>query len=270
MNPEQIAGAFREARQAATALDGYPAPDLPANLDDAYRIQEIAVRAWDDAVAGWKVAAVQPAFRGRYPAERLAGPIFARTIVQGGEAPALVPVIENGYAAVEAEFAVRIGRPIPDLPANAEPASLLPYVEGVYAAFEIAASPLASLSALGPGAVISDFGNNSGLVLGPRLPMTALTEPASCTVTTEVNGAPVGEGSAAKVPDGPLAAVLFLARHLAARGRSLQAGDWVSTGASTGIHPVRPGDTARAVFGAGATVSAMITTARASAVSRNA
>jgi hypothetical protein len=33
----------------------------------------------------------------------------------------------------------------------------------VYAAFEIAASPLAYLSELGPGAVVSDFGNNRGL-----------------------------------------------------------------------------------------------------------
>ena len=60
------------------------------------------------------------------------------------------------------------------------------------------------------------------------------------------------------MPGGPLAAVLFLARHLAARGRGLKEGDWVSTGASTGIHPVRPGDAARAVFNQDHAVSAMI------------
>lgn len=258
MKPEQIASAFRQARQAATALAAYPADELPASLESAYAIQEVAINAWDDQVAGWKVAAVQPAFREKYPAERLAGPVFARTVRQGGESAAEVPVVENGYAAVEAEFAVRIAKDVPGLPADAEPASLLPYVEGVWAAFEIAASPLATLSALGPGAVISDFGNNSGLVLGPRLPIEALTKPASATVVTEVNGATVGEGSAARVPNGPLAAVLFLARHLAARGRGLKQGDWVSTGASTGIHPVKPGDTARAVFNRTHTVSAAI------------
>jgi 2-keto-4-pentenoate hydratase len=248
MTPEQIAAAFGQARQASSALDAYPADELPSSLDSAYAIQEIAIDAWADQVAGWKVAAVQPAFREKYPAERLAGPVFSRTVRQGGETAAQVPVIENGYAAVEAEFAVRIARTVPPLPADADPASLLPYVEGVYAAFEIAASPLATLSALGPGAVISDFGNNSGLVLGPRLPMTVLTEPSSATAVTEINGIKVGEGGAAKVPGGQLAAVLFLARHLATRGRSLKEGDWVSTGASTGIHPVRPGDAARAVF----------------------
>ncbi|MFL6714995.1 MAG: 2-keto-4-pentenoate hydratase [Burkholderiaceae bacterium] len=258
MTPEQIAAAFRKARQAATALDAYPDDELPASLDSAYAIQEIAIEAWDDQVVGWKVAAVQPAFREKYPAERLAGPVFSRTVHQGGDTAAEVPVIENGYAAVEAEFAVRIAKAVPPLPADADPASLLPYVEGVYAAFEIAASPLASLSALGPGAVISDFGNNSGLVLGARLPMTVLTEPSSATAVTEINGSRAGEGGAAKVPGGPLAAVLFLARHLAARGRGLKEGDWVSTGASTGIHPVRPGDTARAVFNHAHAVSAVI------------
>lgn len=258
MKPEQIAAAFRQARQAAKALYAYPADDVPASLDDAYAIQEIAIQAWDDQVAGWKVAAVQPAFREKYPAERLAGPVFSRTVRQGGETAADVPVIESGYAAVEAEFAIRLARAVPPLPADADPASLLPYVEGVYAAFEIAASPLATLSALGPGAVISDFGNNSGLVLGPRLPMTVLTEPSSATVVTEINGVKVGEGSAARVPGGPLAAVLFLARQLATRGRSLKQGDWISTGASTGIHPVQPGDTARAVFNQVHTVSAAI------------
>ena len=123
-------------------------------------------------------------------------------------------MIENGYVVVEAEFAARIAKTVPPLPADADAASLLPYVEGVYAALEIAASPLASLSALGPGAVISDFGNNSGLVLGARLPMTVLTEPSSATAVTEINGIRAGEGGAAKVPGGPLAAVLFLARHL--------------------------------------------------------
>jgi 2-keto-4-pentenoate hydratase len=258
MTPEQIAAAFRQARQATTALDAYPADELPASLESAYAIQEIAIDAWDDHVAGWKVAAVQPAFREKYPAERLAGPVFSRTVWQGAEAAADVPVIENGYAAIEAEFAVRIAKTVPPLPADADPASLLSYVEGVYAAFEIAASPLATLSALGPGAVISDFGNNSGLVLGPRLPMAVLTDPSSATVVTEINGTRVGEGGAAKVPGGPLAAVLFLARHLAGRGRSLKEGDWVSTGASTGIHPVKPGDTARAVFNQAHAVSATI------------
>lgn len=263
MTPEQIVAAFRQARQSATALESYPADALPASLESAYAIQEIAIEAWDDQVAGWKVAAVQPAFREKYPAERLAGPVFSRTVHEGGVAAARVPVIENGYAAVEAEFAVRIGKTVPPLPADADPASLLPYVDGVYAAFEIAASPLATLSALGPGAVISDFGNNSGLVLGPRLPMSVLTEPSSATAVTEINGIQAGEGGAAKVPGGPLAAVLFLARHLATRGRGLKEGDWVSTGASTGIHPVKPGDTARAVFNQTQVVSAVMVKAGA-------
>jgi 2-keto-4-pentenoate hydratase len=100
MTPEKIAAAFRQARQAATALDAYPADEPPASLESAYAIQEIAIGAWDDQVAGWKVAAVQPAFREKYTAERLAGPVFSRTVRQGGETAAQVPVLCGGGGGV--------------------------------------------------------------------------------------------------------------------------------------------------------------------------
>jgi 2-keto-4-pentenoate hydratase len=39
-----------------------------------------------------------------------------------------------------------------------------------------------------------------------------------------------------------LAALQFLANSLVDRGRTLRPGEWVSTGASTGIHPMQAGD----------------------------
>lgn len=223
-------------------VETYPGGQVPADLASAYAIQDDAIAAWPDTVAGWKVAAIQPAWREQYTAERLAGPVFAGTVWNAEHQAVQVPVIEGGYAAVEAEFAIRLARPIDLSQPLADPLQLLPYVEGVYAAVEIAASPLASLSALGPGAVVSDFGNNSGLVVGARLPLGLLSDPASAKSETEVNGAVAGRGDASRIPGGPLAALLFLVHHLAARGRILGAGDWISTGASTGIHPVKPGD----------------------------
>lgn len=265
MTPEQISATFRQARRAAKALDAYPGNEVPPDLDTAYTIQELGISAWPDRICGWKVAAIQPAWRETYPAERLAGPVFSRTLWMAEDNQVTVPVIENGYAAVEAEFAIRIAKDIPATARFAEPAELLPYVESVHAAIELAASPLATLSSLGPGAVISDFGNNSGLIVGPKLPMDLLVNGADMPSATEVNRQPAGTGGASRVPGGPLAAVLFLVEHLRARGRTLNAGEWVSTGATTGIHLVRPGDHVLATFGEQYRISAGIATAQAAA-----
>jgi 2-keto-4-pentenoate hydratase len=249
MTPDQISASFREARLASKAVATYPGNEIPKDLDTAYRIQETSISAWADTVSGWKVAVIQPAWREAFPAERLAGPIFSKTVWVAGKEPVQVPVIENGYAAVEAEFAIRISHEIPAATRFNDPVQLLPYIEGVYAAIELAASPLASLSSLGPGAVISDFGNNSGLVVGSKLPMDVLTNPSKISTATQVNEEVVGSGGADRVPGGPLSALLFLVESLGKRGRTLGAGDWVSTGATTGIHQVKAGDRIKVSFG---------------------
>lgn len=265
MAPEQIATAFRNARLGAYPLAAYPAPEVPATLEAAYAIQDVAIAAFPDQVVGWKVAAVQPVWRDKYPAERVAGPVFARRLVIAGPAPLDTPVILGGYAAVEAEFAVLIG---PDFPLHtifASAQELAPFVGAVHAAIEMAGSPLPTLSPLGPGAVVSDFGNNTGLIVGPALPGFLARDAADCLSETQLNGALAGQGSAAKIPGGPLDAVLFLIKQLASRGKTLRPGDWVSTGASTGIHPVKPGDQVSVSFDGKPALSLNIVEARPAA-----
>lgn len=227
---------------AAKPLPGYPGDTVPATLDEAYAIQHASIAAWPDRVAGWKVAAIQPQWREAYPAERLAGPVFSSSLVVAGADPVEMPVIRGGYAAAEAEFALLLGADFPMHTRFASAAELRPFVAAVHAAIELAGSPLPNLSALGPGAVISDFGNNTGLVIGPALPDFFGRDPAAWPAETEVNGEAAGSGGAGRIPGGPLAALLFLANSLASRGATLRPGDWVSTGASTGIHPLRAGD----------------------------
>ena len=48
--------------------------------------------------------------------------------------------------------------------------------------------------------------------------------------------------------DGPLGAVRFLLRNLAQRRIELRSGWWISSGAVTGVHQVRPGDRLSARF----------------------
>ncbi|MEO8016359.1 MAG: hypothetical protein ABI769_00970, partial [Pseudomonadota bacterium] len=65
---------------------------------------------------------------------------------------------------------------------------------------------------------------------------------------TRIDGAVVGRGSAANVSGGPLAALAFALRCNARRGRPLRAGEFVSTGAATGVHSIGAGQSAEAIF----------------------
>ncbi|MCA1998860.1 MAG: fumarylacetoacetate hydrolase family protein [Hyphomicrobiales bacterium] len=238
---EAIAGAFRRSRRAAAPLGEFPGT-LPGSLREAYAVQDAAIAGWDDRVIGWKVAGIAPEWRQRLGAERLAGPVFARNLhdVRSGAALAF-PVFEGGFAAVEAEFVIRIGRVIAPEEAS-DPARLRDAVAALHAGAELAGSPFAAINDLGPCAVISDFGNNNGLLLGPEIPGWAAMPLEGLVTRSFVNASLAGAGNAARLADGPLGALAFLVAHLATRGRGLGPGDLVSTGQTTGIHAVRAGD----------------------------
>jgi 2-keto-4-pentenoate hydratase len=258
---ESIAAAFTTARRSAAPLAAFPGA-LPESMAAAYAIQDAAIAVWPDRIAGWKVAGVAPAFRDRVAETRLAGPAFARRIYTPSNEPARAAVFVGGFAAVEAEFILRMDA---DIPADvaADPQRLAAAVGAVHAGAEIASSPLAVLNDLGPTAVAADFGNNNGLILGPEIAGWRGRAWTELTSRTSVNGAVVGEGDASRVAGSPLAALAFLAAHLAARGRPLRRGDLVSTGMTTGIHMVAVGDRVRFDFCDGIAFEADIVAATA-------
>ena len=64
-----------------------------------------------------------------------------------------------------------------------------------------------------------------------------------------IDNAVVGKGTSASIPGGPLDSLAFLLNLLHRRGRRLEAGQLVSTGAATGVHDIVAGQTAVADFG---------------------
>ncbi len=190
------------------------------------------------------MAGIPPAFRAQYDAERMVGPVFAdavQEVAKGGNA--IVEVHEGGFCAVEAEFVVRLLADPPDK--DWLTADDIAAISSLHAGSEIASSPLATINDLGPGAVISDHGNNSGAIVGPGIPRSAFGHWDALVSRTYVNGELVGEGSAARVAGGPFAAAAFLAAQLATRGRRLKEGDIILTGMTTGVHSVPVGAHAR-------------------------
>ena len=205
---------------------------------------------WADTVAGWKIGMIPADDRLRVGEERLAGPIFKSSIV-GIEAGAsrTMPIYAGGFAAVEAEFILELGCAVHPSETECSDADLIALVSSLFVGVEIASSPMAAINKLGPTCVVSDFGNNAGLLLGPAVANWNSRDLESMTAKVMIDGAVVGEATANAIPGGPLAALRFLLSFAAARGIELPEGTLISTGAVTGIHDVLVSSAARVDFG---------------------
>lgn len=241
-----VAETFVRARRAAIALDAFPGVP-PADFEGAYACQDAAIGLWDDEIAGWKIGRTGADYEAQFGSTRLAGPIFARAVWRAAPEPAPVefPIFVGGFAAVEAEFVYVMGRDAPADKLAWDLDEARNMVGAVRIGVETAGSPLATINALGPAVVVSDFGNNAGLILGPVV--AEADEALVCE--TFIEGESRGRGRAGDMPGGPLESLRFLLQNTARRGRPLKAGQLVSTGAITGVHEIRPGETARVSFG---------------------
>lgn len=242
-----IARAFTDARRAGQALTGFPGT-IPADLVHAYRVQDRAIEAWDDQVIGWKVGYIAAERRDGSGDERLLGPIFKRQLWNDTGGTTDIPVFVGGFGAVEAEYVLEL---LEDAPAgqlhwSPEQAETLP--ARLYIGVEVASSPLATINELGPRVVVSDFGNNNGLVLGPEITGWTARDETALRAETLIDGEVVGTGGATRLPGGLRAAYAFALSRSAQRGRPLRKGDLIATGNATGIHDIEAGQTALVRF----------------------
>jgi len=259
---ERISEAFTRARRTATALDTYPG-ELPETLEAAYACQEAAIARWPDAVAGWKVARIAPALLARFPEGRLIGPTFAHNVQRAAGTGAVdCEVFQGGFAAVETEVVILVGADAPAGKIAWTVDEAREYVGEMRIGVEIASSPLATLNDLGPTAVISDFGNNWGIIVGaaPIADWRTRRTPIECE--TFIDGVSVGRRGVS-IEEGPLAALAFTLSKAAARGRPLERGAVITTGMITGVHDVHVGQRSRHVFDGYGEVHARIVRARA-------
>ncbi len=197
---------------------------------------------------GWKVARIGPEWQPRYSEERLIGPILNGKLYR--DEPGQVtdcPVINGGFAAVEAEIGIFVGADVPADKMDWTVESAATVVAKLCVGVEIASSPLASINDLGPGAVISDFGNNWGAIAGAAIEDWR-TRSVSLPVSTYIDGLLVGSAAVA-VSQAPLSAFAFALNKAARLGRPLRQGQYISTGMITGVHDIRVGQRARICFG---------------------
>jgi 2-keto-4-pentenoate hydratase len=243
-NTTRIATIFVNARRDGGAVPEFPG-DVPATLADGYAVQDAALLLADGIVAGWKVGRINPPLDG---VDRLTGPIFVDQVVTASADPVAMPVFAQGFAAAEAEFLLRIGAAPDPTKTSYTADEARAMIDAVHVGIEIASSPFSGINALGPTVTVSDFGNNNGLVVGADAEGWREGNINDWPVELWINDALIGAATSAMMLDGPFGAVRYLLEHMATRGIALSPGQWVSTGAVTGVHPVAIGDRVEARF----------------------
>lgn len=252
---EAIARAFVEARLNAVPLPEFPGR-IPADMATAYRCQDIGIELWPDPLAGWKVGRIPAEVEQRYGSDRLAGPIFRKTVhhARSGETVEL-PVYVGGFAAIEAEFVIVVGSDAPAGKRKWSREETAAMIEDLHIGVEMASSPLATINDLGPAVVACGFGNNAGLIVGPPIADWRERNLDSMTCAAFIDGERVGTGGAFNLSGGPIRSLQFMLELAAERGRPLRAGDVIATGQTSGIHDILPGQTGRIDFAGDGTLA---------------
>ena len=242
-----IADAFVHARLRGEALAAFPGR-IPGDLEAAYRVQDLAIAQWPDRVVGWKVGYIAAARRDASGDDRLLGPIFARGLQHAGAGDLGLEVFTGGFGAVEAEYVLRLqaDAAADKLDWTAAEAAAIP--ASLYLGVEVASSPLVTINELGPMVVVSEFGNNNGLVVGAEIADWQSIPEQALSCETFIDDVSAGRGGATSLPGGLRAAFAFALSRSARRGRPLKSGDWIATGNATGIHDIVAGQRARVAF----------------------
>lgn len=210
------------------------APEM--TLETAYTIQKYATDLWDDQLAGWKIGRLPASLYGPGSTPRFVGPIFAKTVRKLAGPVLRVPFPNAGQNAVEAEFLVRLAKPLRSAGPDVDEGFWMAHIGAIHTGVELAGNNLAELDRTLRFAEIAAFGNNRGLLIGDRIPPDYYRRPLQ--VTSTIEGKIVGSVAAPSPWDIVTSALTEAVTEAAALDVALEAGHWIATGALTGIHSI--------------------------------
>jgi 2-keto-4-pentenoate hydratase len=204
-------------------------PDAPADISDAYDIQDRYVALLQSAHGGpigYKVgltSATMQAFCGS--THPIAGVVLRSRMHQSG---AGIRRSNFGRLGLEFEIAVRIKSDVPAIGAPLTAEAIRPHIDGVCAAIELVDDRSAEYAGLDVLSLVADNSWNAGIVLSEFA--TSWPDLESVLGCATKDGGAIGEGHGRDILGHPFNSVAWLATQLAARGVGLKAGQIVMTG----------------------------------------
>ncbi len=250
MTPNQIRDAVDrliEARRTGTPLAGLPEACRPATMADGYAIQEAFVASFGQPVAGWKVGCTAEASQRLFGIEEpFYGPVLAPLVFAS---PAELPAAGFPMRGIECEFAFQLAADFEPREEPYQPDDVAERVSAPIPAIEIVSPRLDHPIKHGAPSAVADCGVNGALVLGaPTFDWQSL-DLANHAVRLTIDGEPKAAGTGALVLGHPLNVLAWFVNRYTASGRTLPAGQIVSTGTTTGLVILEPGQTAVGDFG---------------------
>lgn len=235
-----------QARLANERLTDYPS-DIPVDLTAAYNEQEAMADAMALPRVGWKVGVTSAAAREMLGVEEpFFGPMYAPYVMQS---PGKFPVDAGDLRIVEAEIGFRMKNDLVPRSEDYSPKEVSAAIATVHPVFELANKRLPGTAKDDARWLIADGAMNQAFIYGEGVAFDPAMDLAAETVRVSVDGAFVTEGIGANALGNPFNVILWLANHLSARGITLKADDWVSTGLMCDVVFADPGATVVAEFG---------------------
>jgi 2-keto-4-pentenoate hydratase len=144
---------------------------------------------------------------------------------------------------VECEIAVRLGRDLapPQAPFTAD--AVADAIDSCLPAIEIVDDRYMDWQSIGAPTLVADDFFAAACVLGTPVARSAAPDLLEVAGRAVINGVEVSRGTGADVLGHPHHALAWLANHLAARGKSLRAGEIVLTGSLVKTIWLTAGDT---------------------------
>jgi 2-keto-4-pentenoate hydratase len=251
MNQEQIAESatilWKNWMQSGL-IDALPEHCRPSSREEAYAIQAEVARLSAQRLFGWKIAATSTDGQKHIGVDGpLAGRLLAGRVMQCG---AQLVLGQNLMKVAEAEFAFRIGTPLPPRSEDYSMQEVLAAVDTLHPAIEIPDSRYTDFARVGASQLIADNACACWFILGSetKVDWRAYDLPAH-TVTAWRNDDLAAQGNGANVLGDPRIALTWIANELSALGIGLNAGETVTTGTCVLPQPIAPGDAIRADFG---------------------
>ena len=224
---DELADMLLSARAEGRQLSCASVP-VPADLDEAMRVQALVALALSADVSGWKVA--MPG------SVAVAAPLFPLISAKTVSATRIPWADRLG---IEVELALKLNRDIPKsndrLWTRAE---LLDCIEGVYLGIEPVGGRLKEGNDAPLPLYLADSLDNAGYIVGERLPPGIIDRVASGAVPIKISGCASWEGVAAHAHADPLHFLISYANAPIDHLGGLRAGQIVTIGSLCGGVPV--------------------------------
>ncbi len=236
-----LADAWRDKYQ----IKEFPADLRPADRAEAYAIQDEMANLLGNEVIGWKLGVTAPAgLKGLNMDGPVPGRMFKPTFA---ETPAVMKRSDFINPVMEPEFAFRLTA---DIAPRAEPYTqeFLAAIAVLHLAIEVAGQRFVPPQFDGM-MMIADDGGNAAFVAGPQIPGWQNLDLKGTRSELYFDGELGAESLAGDDRCEPLWVLEWLANDLSARGITLPAGSWVSTGSGTKPTPLGDHSETIAVFG---------------------